>query len=94
MAELWSTVQFNVPNPAYSQYSSHDGQAFTTRDRDHDVRDGANCAVSGAGPWWWRDCGHSGLNGQWGAGGARGLLWWTLTGGASATWSLMSVLPS
>ena len=39
---------------------------FTTRDRDNDVFDGANCASDYfSGGWWYRNCGLLSLNGNY-----------------------------
>ena len=43
--------------------SYHNGQAFTTRDKDNDV-DGTNCAERFHGAWWHKTCHHSNLNGH------------------------------
>ena len=43
----------------------HKNRPFTTKDRDNDGRAGTNCAVSFTGAWWYADCYHSSLNGQY-----------------------------
>ncbi|CAL4119387.1 unnamed protein product, partial [Meganyctiphanes norvegica] len=40
----------------------HNGQAFSTFDRDNDSS-GINCAERYASGWWYNDCGHAYLNG-------------------------------
>ena len=46
--------------------TNYDGLMFTTRDRDNDLRNNANCA-SGLrnGGWWYHGCGHVNLNGNY-----------------------------
>uniref|UniRef100_A0A8C5P9Q7 Fibrinogen C-terminal domain-containing protein n=1 Tax=Leptobrachium leishanense TaxID=445787 RepID=A0A8C5P9Q7_9ANUR len=40
-------------------------QAFSTRDRDHDLKSHVNCAKHLSGGWWFSTCGHSNLNGKY-----------------------------
>ena len=43
----------------------HNGQMFTTKDRDNDEAGGGNCASLGwGGAWWFKNCAISNLNGQ------------------------------
>ena len=57
---------------------SHDGMAFSTKDRDHDVsnRDSQNCAQEYHGAWWYHGCHRANLNGLWGFRGTAGLIWY------------------
>ena len=48
----------------YDAMAYHNGSAFTTRDRDHDIY-GDNCAKVYGGAWWYRDCFKSNLNGKY-----------------------------
>ena len=49
---------------------------FTTEDVDHDTRKDGNCAVHRGGPWWYRNCGYSGLNNKYlQLQGEIGVLW-------------------
>ncbi|XP_015751255.1 PREDICTED: microfibril-associated glycoprotein 4-like isoform X2 [Acropora digitifera] len=43
----------------------HDGQAFSTKDRDYDSHSGKMCAVSFTGAWWYNACHFSNLNGRY-----------------------------
>ncbi|XP_070538830.1 fibrinogen C domain-containing protein 1-like [Ptychodera flava] len=49
---------------------NHNGQRFSTRDRDHDAVS-YNCAVTFTGAWWYKSCHESNLNGQY-LGGVTG----------------------
>jgi hypothetical protein len=57
----------------------HSGQRFTTRDRDNDVWDGRSCALGRHGAWWYKTCGPSNLNGDYGGEGVSGYAYnfWT-----------------
>ena len=43
----------------------HNGQMFSTSDKDNDSNLGGNCAEHFSGGWWFFRCLYSNLNGQW-----------------------------
>ncbi|XP_071836673.1 microfibril-associated glycoprotein 4-like isoform X1 [Apostichopus japonicus] len=57
---------------AYDYLDFHNGQPFTTQDRDNDIS-GNNCAVRHAGAWWHRNCYASSLNGIYNGGWDTGI---------------------
>ncbi|XP_011405415.1 PREDICTED: ficolin-1-like [Amphimedon queenslandica] len=46
----------------------HNKMNFTTHDRDNDAHHTLNCAIHVKAAWWYNDCHHSNLNGQYLAG--------------------------
>ncbi|XP_005098851.1 techylectin-5A-like [Aplysia californica] len=74
--------------------SYHNGQAFSTFDRDHD-NFGINCAAHYHGGWWYTQCHHVHLNGDWGnTKYGHGLNWLPVTGFTdSVTFSEMKMRP-
>jgi len=44
----------------------HRGREFSTYDQDHDLKTDGNCAETFRGAWWYNDCLHSNLNGEYG----------------------------
>ncbi|GFR95133.1 fibrinogen C domain-containing protein 1 [Elysia marginata] len=68
----------------------HDGAAFSTFDKNNS-KDPRNCAYIYVGAWWYKQCHSSNLNGVWGAVGSRGLIWSTLSGSRSLSFSEMKI---
>ncbi|VDI68647.1 Hypothetical predicted protein [Mytilus galloprovincialis] len=61
----------------------HNGQAFTTKDRDNDPwrnpKNNNNCGIKRQGAWWYKTCAYSNLNGFYMKGGKnsdKGILWY------------------
>ncbi|XP_012938614.1 angiopoietin-related protein 7-like [Aplysia californica] len=70
----------------------HNGQPFSTNDRDNDSWE-KNCASVYHGAWWYNNCHSVNLNGLWGStGGAKGLRWKSVTTG-SVSFSEMKIRP-
>ena len=67
---------FLLPGSAGDSLSYHNGQAFSTKDRD---LTGGKCAVHYTGAWWYKGCHQSNLNGQYLNGtissNAQGMSW-------------------
>ena len=64
----------------------HNGQQFTTIDRDHDPVPSHNCAAWRGGGFWWGVCGGCSVNGARSTGD---FYWWGLPGGGDLQLSLM-----
>ncbi|RUS68735.1 hypothetical protein EGW08_023504 [Elysia chlorotica] len=65
----------------------HNQFRFSTFDNDFS----RSCANSHQGAWWYARCMSSNLNGRWGNGNGRGLVWSSFTGQESATFSEMKI---
>jgi len=74
-------------NASFDALRLHNGQQFTTIDRDNDRYSRGNCAVWSRGGFWWRvGCGECGVNG---AGSTAGFYWYDLPGGRDLQLSRM-----
>jgi len=98
IAEFDTEASTAGPGMTYRIDLSLHGANFSTWDQDHDGRrytaGGASCSLDHrASQGWWfnRVCGAASLNGEWGAGDAKGLRWFPVTGFDSATSSRMLV---
>lgn len=56
-------VSINFPSGDSLTY--HSGMSFSTKDRDNDLSNEKNIAVSRAGAWWYTDGYQSNLNGRY-----------------------------
>ena len=50
----------------HDSMARHNGQPFSTRDRDNDAWTVNSCATTWEGAWWYRSCAYSNLNGKHG----------------------------
>ncbi|KAK3727782.1 hypothetical protein RRG08_017223 [Elysia crispata] len=69
----------------------HNGQQFTTFDRDNDKKSGENCAKIYTGAWWYNACHSCNLNGKWQAVDYKGLTWYSFTTGNPVSFSEMKI---
>ena len=70
----------------------HNGQQFSTYDRENDRTPNVNCAKRYIGAWWYHDlCHHSNLNGKWKADNYKGIRWAHLTRHNSVSFSEMKI---
>ena len=74
----------NAGQDAFSQY--HNGQQFTTVDRDNDLWSSRNCAAARGGGFWWWYCGWCNVNAARSTGGFS---WDGLPGGEDLKLSRM-----
>ena len=71
---------YSGPSEVGDSLAYHNGQKFTTKDNDNDGS-GSNCAVLYIGGWWYRNCHHSNLNGDYGNDeNSEGINWYTWKG--------------
>ena len=64
----------------------HNGEQFSTIDRDNDRASSGNCAALRGGGFWWRRCGGCRVNAARGTGYFH---WWNLPGGRDLQLSRM-----
>ncbi|GFR71220.1 ficolin-2 [Elysia marginata] len=69
----------------------HNGQQFTTRDRDNDQWGKGNRAIGYKGGWWYHSCHDSNLNGRWQAGSDRRPRWSSFTHDKPASFTEMKI---
>ena len=56
---------FSRSSTAGDSLATHNGQRFSTYDKDRDTLRKTNCAALTKGGWWYRNCHDSNLNGVW-----------------------------
>ncbi|XP_012940204.1 ficolin-1 [Aplysia californica] len=80
---------------AGNQMKALNGHAFTTKDRDNDVRSFQNCANAYHGAWWYKTCSFVNVNGAWASEeSGKSMHWSSVTGWAkSVTFSEMKIRP-
>ncbi|GFO19995.1 angiopoietin-related protein 1 [Plakobranchus ocellatus] len=71
--------------------SYHNGQKFSTFDKDNDESSRGHCARSEEGGWWYGSCDDVDLNSKWNGGKNKGLEWNKLTGSDSSSFSEMKI---
>ena len=54
---------YNISGTAGDSFIAHDGQKFSTQERDNDNDASINCAMTFHGAWWYHWCHNSNLNG-------------------------------
>lgn len=81
-----------VSGTAGDSLAIHNGNAFSTKDRDNDNWSGYNCAVGIIGAWWYNDCYHSNLNGEYN--GNNSWLKWKQSKSSSLKRTEMKIRPA
>ena len=54
----------------------HNGQQFSTKDRDNDGFSGGSCSHERKAAWWYGYCAYSSLNGPWAMGNSGETIYW------------------
>ncbi|XP_038058743.1 microfibril-associated glycoprotein 4-like [Patiria miniata] len=57
--------QYDASSTAGDSLAWHSGSPFSTKDNDNDIMGPYNCAQSRHGAWWFYNCAHSDLNGEY-----------------------------
>ncbi len=91
----------NAGDSLTSPWNNHNAMAFSTRDRDNDIRFYDNCAETFSGAWWFKSCFESHLNGLYYLKGSHnnffvrnGIQWNTIHHHASLRSVAMMVAPN
>jgi len=55
----------DTTSTAGDSLSFHNGEAFSTKDKDNDSHQAEHCSQTYKGGWWYKNCHDSNLNGKW-----------------------------
>ena len=58
-------MEIDFISPTGDSLSNHNGNLFSTKDRDQDTHSTLNCAEELQGAWWFHACENSSLNGPY-----------------------------
>ncbi|XP_036336849.1 ryncolin-1-like [Rhagoletis pomonella] len=73
----------------------HEGSKFATFDRDNDADPGINCAERWRGAWWYKQCYHSNLNGDYSQqDNGQGVTWIGIKRNESLKFAQMMIRPT
>lgn len=74
MTEKYVLKVTRYSGTAGDSLSNQNGYMFSTKDKDNDISETLDCAEKSKGAWWYNNCHHSNLNGQY-FGGTNTSIW-------------------
>ena len=77
--------------PAPDSLNYHNGQKFTTPDRDNDSHSSGHCAEYRGGSWWFKSCARSNLNGRWKGSHPKTVFWSGISGRENLSYTEMKI---